>query len=62
MSGIIKKIEAKLGDHENVSSDPNVAPSSGEGHGMNQGFDKDKSWIQNKVEAGQGADPQVCTD
>ena len=31
MSSFIRKVEQKLGDHGNVSSDPNVAPHKGEG-------------------------------
>ncbi|KAK4544591.1 hypothetical protein LTR36_004163 [Oleoguttula mirabilis] len=59
MSGIIKKIEQKLGDHPNVSSDPSVNPTSGIGIGANQGDDPNKSWVQNKKEAGMGADSRM---
>ncbi|KAK5167335.1 uncharacterized protein LTR77_007034 [Saxophila tyrrhenica] len=55
MSNIIKKIERKLGDHPNVSDDPNVNPSSGTGQGANDGNNPNKSWVQNKIEAGQGS-------
>lgn len=37
MANIIKKVEAKLGDHPNASADPNVNPTSGTGKGANDG-------------------------
>ena len=71
MSSIIKKIERKLGDHPNVSSDPDVNPTSGTGIEANQGdgecaaplavieanqcVDPNKSWVENKVQAGMGS-------
>lgn len=37
MASILKKVEAKLGDHPNVNDDPNVNPDKGTGIGANQG-------------------------
>jgi len=37
MSGILKKVEQKLGDHPNVSADNSVNPDSGTGIGANDG-------------------------
>lgn len=37
MSSIINKIEQKLGDHPNASSNPDVNPESGTGKYANQG-------------------------
>ncbi|KAK5116583.1 hypothetical protein LTR85_009208 [Meristemomyces frigidus] len=59
MSSFIKKVEQKLGDHPNVSSDPDVNPDSGTGNGVNQGDDPNKSWVQNKKEAGMGSDSRM---
>lgn len=43
MSGILKKVEQKLGDHPNVNSDPNINPDSGTGKDTNQGYGEFKS-------------------
>ncbi|KAK5138490.1 hypothetical protein LTR08_000076 [Meristemomyces frigidus] len=55
MSSFLKKVEQKLGDHPNASSDPEVNPTSGIGIGANQGDDPNKSWTENKVQAGMGS-------
>ncbi|KAK5734158.1 hypothetical protein LTR17_009141 [Elasticomyces elasticus] len=55
MNKLKQTIEKKLGDHPNVSSDPSVQPDSGIGKGANQGDDAGKSFVQNKIEAGQGS-------
>ncbi|TKA35474.1 hypothetical protein B0A54_12134 [Friedmanniomyces endolithicus] len=67
MNKLKNTIEQKLGDHPNVSANDNVNPDSGTGKDANQGdatrFDADstftidagKSWIQNKIQAGQGS-------
>lgn len=37
MSNVLRKVEAKLGDHPNVTDDDGANPKSGVGIGANQG-------------------------
>jgi len=43
MSGILKKVEQKLGDHPNVNADPGTNPTAGTGVGANDGHGE-SSW------------------
>ncbi|TKA69239.1 hypothetical protein B0A55_04260 [Friedmanniomyces simplex] len=55
MNKLKSTIEQKLGDHPNVSSNDAINPDSGTGKDANQGDDAGKSWVQNKIQAGQGS-------
>ncbi|KAK0939140.1 hypothetical protein LTR29_009250 [Friedmanniomyces endolithicus] len=55
MNKLKNTIEQKLGDHPNVSANDSVNPDSGTGKDANQGDDAAKSWVQNKIQAGQGS-------
>ncbi|KAK0353597.1 hypothetical protein LTR91_018744 [Friedmanniomyces endolithicus] len=55
MNKLKNTIEQKLGDHPNASANDNVNPDSGTGKAANQGDDAGKSWVQNKIQAGQGS-------
>jgi len=53
MPSTLDKITAKLSDHPNASSDPNINPTSGT-QDVNQGNDPDKTDVENWIQKGQG--------
>ncbi|KAK5112345.1 hypothetical protein LTR62_004308 [Meristemomyces frigidus] len=56
MNKLKNTIEQKLGDHPNVNSNPDVQPNKGTGIGANDGNDPNKSFVENKIQSGQGND------
>jgi len=51
---MMDKISAKLSDHPNAVSDPNINPNSG-AQDVNSGLDPNQSEASNNIKSGQGS-------